>query len=168
MAKDDPVADEEPLVRALLPALYDEGKRKANSSAFSDDPEVSVSLTSKLPLEEIAKIFAKQFAAAPPRAVYVVKAQRVREAVAAAIANGTPIEAEIVEDPIKNQQGEVDNPAHALIKPFSKAVEARDGKPAVPRASRAFPRGVSKQILRSGETWDIAVSPPERIVQEGD
>lgn len=164
MANGDSVANDECLVRALLPALYDAGKRKAISAAFMNDQRISVSRTAVLGLEDIASIFAAQFPGAPPAAAYLVDASRVREAIAGS--KEVALDVEIVEDRIKDEADQIDNPAHALVLPYSKAVPASDDKPEIPRAPRALPRGVAKAILRLGETWDIAVHPPSKIVND--
>lgn len=149
MAKGDPVAASEEVVRASMYPYWDADQGRATPSAFTA-AEVSVSRRAILSLVQIVSIFEKDFNGRVHPGGESMKVRGVGWAAVANIIQQAEVPMSdsdkslpnvvltVVEDKIANEPGATDNPAHALICGWSRES---------PTQSRKISRSVAKRLL---------------------
>lgn len=126
MARGDPVAATEVVVRAGMYPYWDADLKRGTPSAFTAI-EVSVSRLAILDFAQIVSIFRKDFNGRVHPAGESMEIRGIGRATVAVIIQQTEepmndknkslpnVVLTVVEDKIENEQGATDNPAHALI-----------------------------------------------------
>ena len=149
MAKGDPVAASEEVVRAGMYAYWDADLKRASPSAFTA-AEVSVSRLAILDFAQIISIFKKDFSGrvhpdgesmdvrGTGRATVANIIQQADEPVNDKDKRLPKVVLTVIEDKIENEPGATDNPAHALICGWDREN---------PTQSREISRGIAKRLL---------------------
>lgn len=150
MAKGDAIGGTEEVVRAAMYPYWDEAQKRATPSAFTQ-AEVSVSRLAIWDLAEILSTLEKTFnhrvhpdgVSLTIRGVGRAKVADIlrqsEEPIDATKPDFPPVFLTVVEDPIKDEPRQVDNPSHALICGWHRNNRLQ---------SRRISKGVANRLLK--------------------